>query len=402
MKLKGTILLSSVSLLEPLSYYGVRVILILYLTDPYLLNLNQDQIFGYYSNWTLLLICFSIPISFMTDKILGQKSSIYFGGLLCLCGYSLLVVQNLSIIIFGLVLILIGTNLVKPSATILIGRQFKKEDKNRTLAYMIFFYGINIGAFIGSLGLGYIGEEYGWSYSFIIASISVLLYLLIFYFFNSSIIELEKNEISPINFNINLSRTIKILPIILIVHLFFWESQKLITSEYISDLLNSSDILFFGYELRKSMFHSLSIIWTIPLSIGIFIYWYVKGVSNTFTLVRISVFILILGVIATSIVSTVKTDYELELSLIPFGLYALAEILISPLLTSYVTRVSDVKYSNTIYSVFIFLTYLLGIGFAFLLDNEFQNYIVLAVLSLLLIGLIICKNQILKITRGLS
>ncbi len=398
----GTLILSVVSLLERLSYYGVRAILILYVTDTNGLNISVENTLAYYGNWAIILICISIPISLITDKVLGQRRSIYCGGILCLIGYSLLIFQSKTLLIIGLILILIGTSFVKPSTTILIGRQFKKENKNRTLAFMIFFLGINIGAFIGVAGIGYIGEVYEWKYGFIIAAISTLSYLLGMYFLRSHIIESETNETISPKFNLTLGNSIKILPILVLINIVFWKSHDLGTTELIINLPISTDSTLFGIEILESMLQSFASIWTIPLTVGLFFYWYLKGVTNFFKSIRFSLTLLIFAILATSIISSYETKHLLELSMIPLGLYAFAEVIISPMITSYVTRISDVKYSNTLYSVFIFLTYLIGVGFVHIFQNDFQIYWILAILALTIIGLLINRDQISKLTHEIK
>jgi len=85
-------------------------------------------------------------------------------------------------------------------------------------------------------------------------------------------------------------------------------------------------------------------------------------------------------------------------SIVQKRFYALAEVIISPLITSYVTRISDVNYSNTIYSLFILLTYILGAGFALLLQSGYQFYIAIGSLTLTILGILLFKEKIEKLT----
>lgn len=402
MNIKGTIILTIVSLLERLSYYGVRAILVLYVTDTNGLNISTENTLAYYGYWATVLTCISIPISLITDRVLGQKRSIYLGGILSLIGYSLLIIQNTTVIIISLMLILIGTSFVKPSTTILVGRQFNKEDRNRTLAFMIFFVGVNIGAFIGVAGIGYVGEMYEWKYGFIIAAMATLSYLIGIYALRSHIVGNETNKISSTNKNLTLGNSIKILPILLLINVVFWKSHELESTDFIIALSASSDSTFFGFEFLRSTFQGLVAIWTIPLTAGLFIYWYLKGVTNIFKSTIASLVLLILAILAGSIFSNYETKYLLELSMLPLGLYAFAETIIFPIIASYITRVSDVKYSNTIYSAFYLLANIIGGGLAYLLLNDFQTCSVLAILILTTLSLLISRIQISKLTLGIK
>lgn len=402
MKLKGTIILSLISLFERLSYYGVRAILIIYVTDPNSLNIDSNATIKYYGYWTSILVFIAIPFSLVTDKYLGQRKSIYVGGVISLLGYLILLIQSKYAVLLSLILILIGTSLVKPSTTILVGRQFTKENKKRTLAYMIFFMGINLGAFLGILGIGYVGEVYAWKFGFIIAAISTLVYLSIAYFLKSQIREIETNDLLDSNHEITLSRTILIIPLLVLIHIVFWKSYELEISELNNYLINTEDKIFFGYELLDSMLQSFSSFWTLPLTIVVFIYWYNKKVTDVFKSICFSLLLLIVAIVATFALRNIEISNILELSMIPLGIYAFAEVIISPILTSYVTRISDVKYSNTIYSVFIFLTYVIGAGFVYILQNDYQTYVILTILVLSILGMIFYKNQIRKLTYELK
>lgn len=157
MKLKGTLLLTLISLLERFSYYGIRAVIILYVISENAFDLNISGSSPYVEYWTWMLLFSSILFGFMTDAFIGQKRSIYAGGFFSFAGFLLMLIHSEFALLAGILLILIGTSLIKPSTTVLIGRQFRKEDKNRALALMVLFLGINIGAFFGILVIGYVG-----------------------------------------------------------------------------------------------------------------------------------------------------------------------------------------------------------------------------------------------------
>lgn len=402
MKIKGTLILTIVSLLERLSYFGVRAILVLYATESDALNIDKNQFFEIYGYWTSAIVMASIPFSLITDKYLGQKRSIYFGGTITLIGYLLLLIQFKYVLIFSIFLILAGTSLVKPSTAILIGRQFEKESKKRTLAYMVFFLGINIGAFLGVIGIGYIGEIYEWKYGFIIAAIATLIYLIIAYCFRRSIEEIETNEFSNRNIKLTIKRTYIIIPLLVLINIIFWKNHDIQSSELLLTLTNVENRTFLGYELLNSWLQSFLSIWTFPLSLALFIYWYIKGVTNSFKAISISLVLLILAILGTTVINQIQPNNLLEWSFLPIAIYAFAEVIISPILTSYVTRIADVNYSNTIYSTYILLTYVVGAGFVYLLQNEYQLYITFSTLTLSIIGVLLFNDQIRKLTYELE
>ena len=134
MKLQGTLLLTIMSLLERLCYYGVRSVLVLYALDKDGLNIDRNDAFEFYVILTMLLVILPIPFGLLTDKLLGQIKSIYLGGLLTFIAYLGFIIPNPITLYISIVILSIGISLVKPSTTVLVGRQFFKEDRKRTLA----------------------------------------------------------------------------------------------------------------------------------------------------------------------------------------------------------------------------------------------------------------------------
>ena len=402
MKLRGTIILTIVTLFERLSYYGIRSILILYAVDPNRLNIDRVKSLEYYGYWTVAIVIAAIPFSLITDKFLGQKKSITVGGLLSLFGYLLMLIESQYVLLLSLILILAGTSLVKPSTTILIGRQFKKENKDRTLAYIVFFVGINLGSFLGALGIGYVGQAYKWEYGFMIAAASTLLYLLVINFAKDQIQEIETNKLATQNIGLTINRTVLILPLLILVYIVFWKSLDLEMVDLLSGLINSEFITFLGGEYPVSILPSLSVVWTIPFTIFIFIYWYIKGVTRIWNAISVALLLLSVAIIFSLVLQILQLNPILGWAIIPIALFAFAEVLISPVLTSYVTRISDVNYSNTIYSAFILLTYALGAGFIYLVSNDYQSYILLVILTATVGALLFFKKQIVELTYGLE
>ena len=136
--------------------------------------------------------------------------------------------------------------------------------------------------------------------------------------------------------------------------------------------------------------------------LSIFIFWYAKGVTNFIKAIFISLVLLMLGVISTMIFITFPTNIPLEWILIPFLIYAIAEAIITPLITSFVTRIAPIKYSNTLYSSYFLLLFLFSKGLDYLLLNAYQNYITLASLFLSIVAIIIFKDKFKKLTFGLK
>lgn len=402
MKLQGTILLTLMSLLERLSYYGVISILVLFAIDESGLNMEQNTALEFYGILTMLLVILPIPLGLVTDKFLGQSNSIYLGGFITFLAYLFFLVSNTTTFYISIILLTVGISFVKPSTTVLVGRQFKKEDKSRSLAYMIFFFGINLGAFIGSLSIGYFSEIYGWNWGFSIAAILTIFYLIIFKLFSPKITHNESNQLQESNVKINYKKTIPILSIFILIYMMFSKCSETLVTSYTIQIANSDDKTLLGFDIYSSIIHSITALWSIPLTIIIFLYWKFKGIGKTINLIRIALSLLLISLIFSQFSNKISLNYALEYAMVPFGLYALAEAIVFPLVTSYITRLSDINYSNTTYAVFIFITHFIGAGLIHLFLNDYQNIIIATVLILTLIVMVVFRNQIRKLTYGIE
>ena len=165
---------------ERFSYYGMRAILVLYLVtatteeNPGLGWENGDAL-ALYGWYTMLVYVMSIPGGIIADRLIGQKKSVLVGGLLLCGGHGILAVEETWAFYTGLALIVLGVGMLKPNISTMVGGLYKKGDIRRDKGFTIFYIGINIGAFLSSLIVGYVGEVHGWHYGFGLAGIGMLL-----------------------------------------------------------------------------------------------------------------------------------------------------------------------------------------------------------------------------------
>ncbi|HCO83187.1 MAG TPA: MFS transporter, partial [Arenibacter sp.] len=181
----GLYILFFTEMWERFSYYGMRAILVLYLitetTDrnPGLgwTNMEALALYGWY---TMLVYVASIPGGIIADRMLGQKKAVIVGAVLLVIGHSILAIEQMWAFYTGLGFIIAGVGMLKPNISTMVGGLYPKGDIRRDKGFTIFYIGINIGAFLSSLIVGYVGEVYGWHYGFGLAGICMLLGLLQF------------------------------------------------------------------------------------------------------------------------------------------------------------------------------------------------------------------------------
>ncbi|MGV2480195.1 UNVERIFIED_CONTAM: MFS transporter, partial [Salmonella enterica subsp. enterica serovar Weltevreden] len=109
----------------------------------------------------------SLPGGWIADRLIGQRRAVWCGGLLIAAGhFTLAVPDNLHTFFVGLVLVALGTGLLKPNISAMVGALYTDEGGRRDAGFSIFYMGINIGAFVGQLLCGFLGEKIGWHWGF--------------------------------------------------------------------------------------------------------------------------------------------------------------------------------------------------------------------------------------------
>jgi POT family proton-dependent oligopeptide transporter len=183
---RGLFVLFFAEMWERFSYYGMRALLIFYLTKHWLFSDGQaNLVYGAYAS-----LVYITPVlgGFLADRYLGQRKAVLFGAVLLTIGHLLMAVEGdggqgdaaVNVFWAALAFIIVGSGFLKANISVMVGQLYPRTDARRDGAYTIFYMGINVGAFIGTLVAGYLGETYGWSYGFGAAGIGMLLGLIVF------------------------------------------------------------------------------------------------------------------------------------------------------------------------------------------------------------------------------
>jgi POT family proton-dependent oligopeptide transporter len=183
---KGLYMLFFAEMWERFSYYGMRALLILYLVGHW--NFEDGKANLIYGAYTSLVYITPLLGGYLADRYLGQRKAVLFGAILLTCGHILMAFEGTggqsdpTINIFWLALsfIIVGSGFLKANISVMVGQLYPRTDVRRDGAYTIFYMGINIGAFVGTIIAGYLGETYGWRYGFGAAGIGMLLGLIVF------------------------------------------------------------------------------------------------------------------------------------------------------------------------------------------------------------------------------
>src|SRR5439155_1039950 len=163
---------------ERFSYYGMRAFLILYMTASTTaggLGFDVAHAGSVYGTYTGSIWAATIGGGLVADRLLGAYRSVLIGGIIIALGHFTLAFKSLPFCYSGLALIVLGTGLLKPNATTMLGSLYDAQDARRDAGFSIFYMGINLGAFIGPLIAGALAQRVDWHLGFTCAGVGMTL-----------------------------------------------------------------------------------------------------------------------------------------------------------------------------------------------------------------------------------
>ena len=173
---KGLYTLFFTEMWERMSYYGMRGILVLFMTASILDgglqfdNVSASAIYGIYSACVYLVALLG---GWLADRHIGQQKAILYGGMIIMLGHFLLAFTNLQTFYLGLIFVVLGTGLLKPNISAIVGGLYENDLNKKESGFTIFYMAINIGSVLGFFICGFLGENVGWHYGFGAAGIGM-------------------------------------------------------------------------------------------------------------------------------------------------------------------------------------------------------------------------------------
>ncbi len=168
---------------ERFSYYGMRGILVLFMVHALEtggMGLTDGTAAAIYGMYTAGVYLFALPGGWMADRLLGKRRAVFIGGMIIAAGHFTMAVPTTTFFFFGLILIVLGTGLLKPNVSAIVGDLYPDGGARRDAGFSIFYMGINIGALLGPLLVGYLGENVSWHLGFSAAGVGMVLGLIQF------------------------------------------------------------------------------------------------------------------------------------------------------------------------------------------------------------------------------
>jgi len=166
---------------ERFSYYGMRALLILFMTAPAAaggLGFETSVAGAVYGLYTSMVYMTSLPGGWIADRLIGQRRAVLYGGILIACGHFSMAFPSVTTFYLGLTLIVVGTGLLKGNVGVIVGRLYGPADQRRDAGFSIFYMGINLGGFIAPLVCGYLGQRVNWHIGFAAAGFGMVVGLI--------------------------------------------------------------------------------------------------------------------------------------------------------------------------------------------------------------------------------
>lgn len=175
---KFVLLLSFVEMWERFSYYGMRALLVVFMTSVY--GFNDPKAYAIYSVYAALSYAGPVLGGIIADRLMGFKKMIMLGAVINCFGHTAMACSETSEMMFtiGLGFVAFGSGMFKGNISNLLGSCYSLSDPKRDSGFTLFYVGINLGGFLASILCGYVAHAYGWHYGFGLAGLGMLLGLL--------------------------------------------------------------------------------------------------------------------------------------------------------------------------------------------------------------------------------
>ncbi len=379
---KGLFILFFTELWERFSFYGMRAILVLYLTAETTDKLNPGlgwtskealALYGWYGMFVYFMGIFGGAIA---DKWLGQKKSVVVGGVFIILGQFSLAVDSIMMFYSGLLLLVCGVGLLKPNISTMVGGLYPKGDSKRDAGFTLFYIGINIGALAAPILVGYFGEKVDWHLGFSLAGFGMIVGQAVFVFGGKhlkAVGNLLKHSPThghladqPLT-KVEKDRIVVLLLSFLIVIVFWaaYEQAGGLMNLYARD---SVDRFVFGFEVPTSWFQSLHAFYVVLIGAPMAWLWLKWGNmgKESSAIFKMGVGMIIMSI---SFLALMGAVYDASLNMLgkapiywllfSYFLHVIAELSISPVALSFITKLAPAKYASLMMGAYFAIT---GLG----------------------------------------
>ncbi|MBV8516670.1 MAG: peptide MFS transporter [Acidobacteria bacterium] len=403
---------------ERFSYYGMRALLILYMTGSVLQPglgfpvAKAAQIYGLY---TMLVYLMGVPGGFIADRWLGHYRSVLIGGIIIAAGHFSMAFPSLTTFFLGLGLIILGTGLLKPNVSTIVGTLYARDDSRRDAGFSLFYMGINLGAFAAPLICSPLGQKYNWHYGFAAAGFGMVIGVIQFVAGRKYLIAKSdaKEAAKGAKFEPTAPDTpdrgpaftrqdwgrIAAASILTLFALIFWAGFEQAGSSLTLFADRATRLTIFGWTFASGLFQSVEPGFVLIFSSVFAWLWYRLGPRNPSSPVKFTLGLFFLSLSFLLIVPAARYFEATNQRVSPWwliGLYFLqmmGELCLSPVGLSMVTKLSPPRIVGFMMGVWFFATamgnYVAGWAAGFLENQSFSRVFMTACLTSAVLTLIL-------------
>jgi POT family proton-dependent oligopeptide transporter len=189
---------------ERMSYYGMRMLLVLFMTATLQeqgLGLTVASAAAIYGLYTGCVYFMGLPGGWLADRLLGGQKAVWYGGIIIMIGHIILAIPSDYSFFIGLIFVVLGTGLLKPNISAMVGQLYSEEDVRRDSGYAIYYMGINIGSVIGYVVCGYLMENQGWHWAFGAAAVGMAIGLIQYKITTPNLVGIGALPVHPLSDN---------------------------------------------------------------------------------------------------------------------------------------------------------------------------------------------------------
>jgi len=382
---KGLFLLFGTEMWERFGYYGMRALLVLYLVATVEnggFGWSTGEALGLYGTFTMAVYLTPMIGGWLADNYIGQRKAIIYGGIIFSLGYftlgipkSMIVGMEETVFYIGLGLICCGNGLFKANVSSLVGELYDDGDHRRDAAFTIFYMGINLGAFLSPLIVGYLGEKVNWHYGFIAAGVGMLIGLALQltlakkYLGDIGVVpsahkvnENQEDLKSRALTQEEKDRT-KVILIMSVFSVIFWAGFEQAGGLFNIYASQFTDRDFMGFEVPATWFQSLNAMFIILLAPVIASVWVKMGSKEPTSPVKFALamvflalgfFVMLWATMSQGGDTTIKVS--MLFLVFAYLFHTLGELCLSPIGLSLVSKLAPVKFTSLLMGAWFFFT----------------------------------------------
>ena len=390
---RGLATLFMTEMWERFSYYGMRALLLLYMTGSVLqpgLGFREKRASLIYALYVGTVYLMGVPGGYVADRWLGHRRAVFVGGVFIAAGHFSMAFSSMTTFYLGLCLIILGTGLLKPNVSTIVGTLYTKDDTRRDAGFSLFYMGINLGAFIGPIICTPLGQQINWHIGFACAGVGMVLGLI-------PVSEAKPSKIEPLAPEPIAPKTpftredwgrIAAASILTLFALIFWAGFEQAGSSLTLFADRATRLTFFGRTFASGLFQSVEPFFVIVFSPVFAWLWLKLGSRNPSSPAKFTFGLFFLTLSFLLILPAAKYYQTHQVRVSPFwliGLYFLqcmGELCLSPVGLSMITKLSPPRIVGFMMGVWFLATaggnYLAGWVAGFLENRTYSEVFTIA------------------------